>query len=413
MKKILLMAFFLFTSWLHAQVEHPFGSVSSSDIEIVESTPVGTILDNSDIRNTQKVWIEMIGSAQTSLDLEEFYVSNEPGKMLEGVLGAIYKAADRGVKVRLIVDARMYKTYPHSVDSLGQYRNIETRRIDFGRLAGGIQHSKYFIVDRKEVFVGSQNFDWRSLEHIHELGLRINNKEIADVYGDVFDLDWRLAADTMKTGQDISIPHKEYHFPIHIFAAKGESAIITPTYSPIGFIPDSALWDEPAIVHLINAAKHTLTLQFLSYSTRVWKGGTYSVIDDAIRSAAKRGVKVRMIVSDWEKGSETKNGLKDLSALQNIEIAFTAIPEWSGGYISYARVEHLKYIVADDTTFWLGTANCEKSYFYSTRNLGIVGTSAALAGRLSKIFDKSWNSPYKELITPEGKYEPREHGERK
>ena len=113
-----------------------------------------------------------------------------------------------------------------------------------------------------------------------------------------------------------------------------------------------------------------------------------------------------MIVSDWEKGSSAVSILKDLSALPNIEVAFTAIPEWSGGYISYARVEHCKYIVADDTSFWLGTANCEKSYFYSTRNLGVAGKSPFLAGTLSKIFLKSWNSPYKELITQQGSTNP-------
>ncbi len=36
--------------------------------------------------------------------------------------------ADRGVRVRLIVDARMYKTYPGSVDSLGNYREHGERK---------------------------------------------------------------------------------------------------------------------------------------------------------------------------------------------------------------------------------------------------------------------------------------------
>ncbi len=407
MKKILVCFLLLLPLALYGQ------SNNSSDIEIVESTPIGTTLDNPDIRNAQEVWLGMIRSAHRSLDLEEFYVSNEPGKLLESVLAAIYTAADRGVKVRLIADSRMYKTYPESVDSLGHHPNIQTRLINFGAIAGGIQHSKYFIVDGKEVFVGSQNFDWRSLEHIHELGLRIKNKEISDVYEDVFNLDWQLASDTTRSKTGIAIPRKQYHIPIRVTTNGGEEAIISPTCSPIGYIPDSTLWDERAILGLIHGAKRTLTLQFLSYSTRVWGGGTYKVIDDAIREAAKRSVKVRMIVSDWGKGSPTVDILKELSALPNIEVAFTAIPEWSGGYISFARVEHCKYIVADDTTFWLGTANCEKSYFYTTRNLGITGKSPILAGTLSKIFLKSWGSPYKEKITQEGVYTPREHGEKK
>ena len=120
-----------------------------------------------------------------------------------------------------------------------------------------------------------------------------------------------------------------------------------------------------------------------------------------------------MIVSDWEKGTPAVGALKDLSTVPNVEVAFTSIPEWSGAYIPFARVEHCKFIVADSAKFWLGTSNCEKSCFYSSRNLGVVCTSARLAGTLSRIFLKSWNSPYRELITKQGEYPSREHGERR
>ena len=404
MKKTVLLLLFV-CSWIYSQTK------STSDIEIVETTPVGTTLANPDIRKAHDVWLEMIGRARESLDIEQFYISNEPGKLLDDVLSAIYSAADRGVKVRVIVDARMYTTYPASVDSLGRHRNIEARRIDFGALAGGIQHAKYFIVNRREVFVGSQNFNWRALEHIHELGLRINNQEIAGDDEEVFNLDWQLA-DSSKTNKPI-LTAKRFKIPVRISSGAGADAVVVPTFSPLGFIPDSTLWDEREIVILIDGSKQTLTLQFLSYSPFERRGGSYTVIDDAIRRAAGRGVKVRMIVSDWEKGSPAVRALKELSSIPNIEVAFTSIPEWSGGYISFARVEHCKYIVADNARFWLGTSNCEKSYFYATRNLGIICTSPFLAGTLSRIFLKSWESPYKELITKDGVYKAREHGEKK
>lgn len=405
MKRLVLVAL-LFLPRVHAQ------TAPAPDIEIVESIPAGTILDNPDIRNAHEVWLEMIGRTHKTLDIEEYYISHEPGKLLGDVLAAIYSAANRGVKVRVIVDGRMYKTYPASVDSLGQHRNIEVRRIDFGTIGGGIQHAKYFVVDRKEVFVGSQNFDWRALEHIHELGLRINNREFASAYGDVFNLDWQLASLAPEAIKTFSITKKIYPTPIRVAGKNGDVVSLEPTFSPIGWVPDSSLWDERAIVGVIDGSQRTLTLQFLSYSPFERRGGKYTVIDDAIRRAAKRGVKVRMIVSDWQKGSPAVAALKELANVPNIEVAFTAIPEWSGGYISFARVEHCKYIVADESKFWLGTSNCEKSYFYSTRNMGVVCANPTLAATLSKIFLKSWNSPYKELITQNGEYTPREHGER-
>jgi phosphatidylserine/phosphatidylglycerophosphate/cardiolipin synthase-like enzyme len=406
MKKLLLILLLLVPS-----INAPAPPVPN--IEIVESIPVETSLDNPEIRNAREVWLEMIGRARKTLDLEQYYISDEPGKKLAGVLAAIDSAAGRGVKVRILVDARMYATYPESADKLAKRPNIEVRRIDFGAIAGGVQHAKYFIADSKEVFVGSQNFDWRALEHIHELGLRISDNQVAGAYGDIFGLDWQLAAlkpDAIKT---FAVPKKTYRIPIRVEAAAGDSAVLFPTFSPQGLIPESTLWDERAIVELIDGSKRSLTLQFLSYSPDDRQGIRYATIDDAVRRAARRGVKVRMIVSDWQKGTPAVPALKDLAGTPNIEVAFTAIPDWSGGYIPFARVEHCKYIVADGTKFWLGTSNCEKSYFYRSRNLGIVCTSPNLAGTLSKIFLKSWNSPYKQLITQTGEYTPREHGEKK
>ncbi|MBK7256765.1 MAG: phospholipase [Ignavibacteriae bacterium] len=377
------------------------------DIEIVETIPVGTALENPDIRDAKDVWVAMIDRAERTLDLEQFYVSNAPGSAMERVLLAIQRAATRGVRVRLLVDARMYKTYPETVDSLGRKPNIETRRLDFSTAGGGIQHAKYFIVDGSEVFVGSQNFDWRALEHIHELGLRVKSSAFARAYQDVFELDWDLAGggDARFDGSRV-IPH------ISCAVNTGDTALIRPTFSPRGWIPDSLLWDERAILGVIDGARSGLVLQFLAYGTHERKGGPYTVIDDAIRRAARRGVKVRMIVSDWMKGSASEADVKSLSKEPNVEVAFTCIPEWAGGYIPFARVEHCKFIVADTTGFWLGTSNCEKGYFYGSRNLGIVGANRTLAQRLAAIFEKSWQSPYKESVVDGTVYPPRVHGER-
>jgi phosphatidylserine/phosphatidylglycerophosphate/cardiolipin synthase-like enzyme len=377
------------------------------DIEIVESIPVGTMLENPEIRDAKDVWVDMIDRAERTLDLEQFYVSNAPGSALERVLLAIQRAAVRGVHVRLLVDARMYKTYPETVDSLGKMPNIETRRLDFGKVAGGIQHAKYFIVDGRDVFVGSQNFDWRALEHIHELGLRVRSGVLARAYQEVFELDWDLAG-----GGDCRFDGSGKIPPIPCAVTPRDTAVIRPTFSPRGWIPDSTLWDQHAIVGIIDGAGRDLVLQFLAYGTHERKGSAYTVIDDAIRRAAQRGVRVRMIVADWGKGGSSEAALKSLTLEPNVEVAFTSIPDWTGGYIPFARVEHCKFIVADAEHFWLGTSNCEKGYFYGSRNMGLICASPALGRQLTAVFEKSWTSPYRELIVGGTKYPPRIHGER-
>ncbi|MFH0778539.1 MAG: phospholipase D-like domain-containing protein, partial [Candidatus Eisenbacteria bacterium] len=134
-------------------------SLAIEEFEIVESVPIETDLDNAGIRNALEVWLEMIDRAKNTLDLAQFYVSDEPGEPLSDVIEAVVRATKRGVCVRFVVDARMYRTYPERLDWLAGQKRVEVRKIDMARLAGGIMHAKYFIVDGEELFLGSQNFD--------------------------------------------------------------------------------------------------------------------------------------------------------------------------------------------------------------------------------------------------------------
>ncbi|EPN59767.1 phospholipase D, partial [Pseudomonas syringae pv. actinidiae ICMP 19096] len=70
--------------------------------------------------------------------------------------------------------------------------NLTLRVLPYARLTdSGIIHAKFFVVDGKQAFIGSQNFDWRSLEHIHETGLRIDEPTVVRQTQAVFDQDWR------------------------------------------------------------------------------------------------------------------------------------------------------------------------------------------------------------------------------
>lgn len=381
------------------------------DFEIVESIPIETSLDNPDIRNTHEVWLEMINGAKKSLDIEQFYISNQSGEPLEDILQAIITAGKRGVHVRLIADARMYKTYPQMVDSLGKQKNITASIIDFERLTKGVQHAKYFIVDKEQLFLGSQNFDWRSLKHIHELGIRLNHKQAVKIYQDVFDLDWKLAVtnDLRELGRKIK--PKSYSVPFRIVEGSRDTLLFTPTMSPKGWVYDSTLWDETQIVKLIDNAKSEVFVQVLTYSPANRDKSSYLVLQDALIRAAKRGVHVKMIVADWSKEGSTLSELKKLSQETNIEIKFSNIPEWSGGYVPFARVEHCKYLVIDSIQCWLGSANWERGYFYGARNVGVAVQNSKITNILRKIFLKGWNGQYTELVKADAEYTPRKHGE--
>ena len=362
---------------------------AQADVEVVQSVPLETTLAVPGIRMAQDVWVEMIASAQSTLDLEQFYVSNQAGEALEPVLQAISAAAQRGVKVRLIVDKKFYQTYPGDVNQLGQTINSEARTIDFSNL-GGVQHAKYFIVDGKQAFVGSQNFDWRALNQIHEIGLRVTDAKVNSDLEQIFEKDWAasigVSASVATTGPSALF--------VGLFSALSNAVDVFVAASPASVNPAGIPDSLSTVTGLIGSAQQSVRIQVMEYTTSVYGSSkTWKDLDNAIRAAAKRGVQVQLMVDV----SDLKSGGKDLSALAklaNVQVTSITIPQWSGGAIPYARLIHSKYMVVDGKTGWVGSENWSEGYFMNTRDVGLVIQTPAQVSQLNQIFDQVWGSAY-------------------
>ncbi|MCK4689826.1 MAG: hypothetical protein KAT41_05995, partial [Candidatus Marinimicrobia bacterium] len=299
-----------------------FAQTPFTDFEIVESIPVETSLDNPEIRNTAEVWLEMINGAKKTLDIEQFYISNEPGEPLEDIILAIEKAAVRGVKVRIIAENKMVKTYPKTLKRLEKKKNIEVRIIDIFNKNGGVQHTKYFIIDKLEVFLGSQNFDWRAIKHIHEIGLRIRHKKYAKLMTELFDMDWRQS----KTGKFEESDSEQKIQRFSMDKTDNEFIEFKATVSPSNNIPSGFLSDLSEIVKTIDNAKNSIYVQLLSYSPSARNNIYFEELDNALRRAAIRGVDVRLLVSDWCQKKYEMPFLKSLSVIPNINVKLSTIP---------------------------------------------------------------------------------------
>ena len=373
-------------------------------LELVETFPVETTLDNSDLRDAWVVWPEMIDRAQRTLDFAEFYASDDPASKqsrLETVTQAVERAAARGVKVRFLAEKVFQKTYPELLARLDAKDGIEVRIYDFGALAGGVLHAKYFLVDGRELYVGSQNYDWRSLQHIQELGVRVVEPDVARAYADVFETDWALAGG----GDRRNRTRSEYLFP----AAVGEGADapqVTPVFSPAGWLPDPTLWDLPRLVEMIDRATRTVRLQLLTYKTTSRDGSYFDTLDAALRRAASRGAQVQLLLSDWSKRKGTIEGLQSLQTIPGIDVRMSTIPPFSGGFVPFARVAHAKYMVVDGRRAWLGTSNWEGDYFTQSRNAGLVIDSPKVGERLDRYFASVWGSTYAYDVDACATYEP-------
>lgn len=136
-------------------------------LRIVESVPKATNYGQPGVARTPAVWQSMLASARRRIDIASFYVSNRRGEALAPILKTLAAQARAGVKIR---------TLPVK------------------QLTGGIINAKYFVLDNRRTFIGSANWDWWAVDHIHEIGVPIDSPRFARSVAAVFDFDWRLAA---------------------------------------------------------------------------------------------------------------------------------------------------------------------------------------------------------------------------
>lgn len=79
-----------------------------------------------------------------------------------------------------------------SIESFSQCLNagIQVRKVNFGRLTRGILHTKFWIVDRRHIYIGSANMDWRALTQVKiKETFACHVSSMCDVY--LWCLSWR------------------------------------------------------------------------------------------------------------------------------------------------------------------------------------------------------------------------------
>lgn len=386
----------------------PIPAAAQEAFELVESSPVETVLDHPDIRDAWQVWPEMIDRAGKTLDIAELYASDDPGSKesrLVPVIQAVERAAARGVRVRFLAEKVFQKTYPEILARFATKPGIEVRLYDFGALGGGVLHAKYFLVDDREVYMGSQNFDWRSLTHIQELGVRVVEPSVARAFADLFETDWTLAAGAAGGARRFRAKPGDYSFPAKVGDGT-DAPLVTAVFSPERWLPDPTLWDLPRLVAMIDQARSSVHVQLLTYKTTARDGSYFDTLEAALRRASVRGVKVQLLVADWSKSKGNIEGLQSLQSVPGIDVRMSTIPQWSGGFVPFARVGHAKYMVVDGRRAWIGTGNWEGDYFTQSRNTGLIVESPALGERLDRFFADAWGSPYAYDVDPCAAYEP-------
>jgi phosphatidylserine/phosphatidylglycerophosphate/cardiolipin synthase-like enzyme len=394
MKKILFSFSALLTALVTSAPVHADFTIPG--FELVYTAPVETNLVAADLRDPVTVWCEMFDAARDEIVIGQFYAAGKPGEALDKVMARLKAAGTRGVKIRFLMDERgKAASDAATLAQLKAIPNLELQIMEFAKVAGGgIIHAKYFVVDGTTAFVGSQNFDWRSLSHIQETGLRITDKTMAKQVKALFEIDWQAAA-LIAQGKTVPLSNSAV-----VPADTSQAAYIVA--SPNAYNPAGVADSETELIRLLGAAKSEVLVQLLDYAPLSYGPNRtrpyYAKIDDAIRAASSRGVKVRLMVSHWNTAEPAIHYLQSLAVLPGIEIRIVTLPEATTGFIPYARVIHSKAMSIDGKTAWIGTSNWSGGYLDNSRNIEVVMHNQAMAKRLAQLHAQTWFSPYAKPI---------------
>jgi phosphatidylserine/phosphatidylglycerophosphate/cardiolipin synthase-like enzyme len=363
--------------------------------ELVQTVPVETTLGSSDLRDPLTVWSELFDGARAEIVLGQFYAVSRAGAPFDKVFERLAAAGKRGVKIRFLLDQKgVGLSDPATLARLRAIPNLELRILDYAKLTGtGILHAKYLVVDRKAAFIGSQNFDWRSFTHIHETGLLVTDAVLVAQVQAVFERDW-LAQAQLAAGLEVPA-----NAPGPLSLVQASAQLLS---SPAAYNPPGVLDAEAMLPALLAEANTEVRVQLLDYAPLSYGPGRtrpyYAVIDNAIRSAAARGVTVKLMVSNWNTEQPAIAYLKSLALVPNVQVRIVTLPAASSGPIPFARVIHSKTMSIDGKVAWVGTSNWSGGYFDKSRNLEVVLRNEKMAQRLAAMHEQAWSSQYARAI---------------
>jgi len=350
----------------------PFQSSITRDsitIEIVETAPAG--LDNPNIRNTPDVWRELAENATQSMDIEIYTIYRYSYGPIYDFHQAIYKAAARGVRVRMLIDNEIFQyTDPETgqqptrelMDEFDANENIEVRQLSEP------MHSKVIIVDNKMAYVGSANQSTTAMDSNREVGLVIHGDVVTMGLEAIFEAGW---------SENENQPYAMGLWPVDWLRL-----VATPIKTP-NWVPTT----EETIVSLINSAQKTVHA-----FVYVFSGSPYT-LSSAVEDAANRGVNVQIIV---DVGYRDYGVLDMLTENPNIQIKTVDL----GGY----SAEHAKTVIVDGQKAYVGSANWTQMSMRERREIGIVFEDQTLASALETVFGTDWGSRYAIWVKEPGSF---------
>ncbi len=277
--------------------------------------------------------LNAINNAQTSIWLEMYLMSDN------NVIQALENAAKRGLDVRVMLDPAPYGggSPQSTIDAL----NAAGAKAQDSNPIFTYTHEKGMIIDGQTAFIMSSNFTNSAIATGKNREYDIIDTTPQDVQGaiDIFNADWN------RTTEHVTDPN----------------LVISPDNSRNDFVA------------FINGAKTSLIIEAEEMQD--------TTVEQAIASAAQRGVNVQVILPSPSSGSTDSNA----SGIATIKAGGAQVEEDSKLYM------HAKMMVADGNNAYVGSVNISTNSFDNNRELGVLFTDSGVISTLQQTFQSDWS----------------------
>uniref|UniRef100_A0A1A8FAF0 5'-3' exonuclease PLD3 n=1 Tax=Nothobranchius korthausae TaxID=1143690 RepID=A0A1A8FAF0_9TELE len=388
-------------------------------VVLVESIPEGLEFNSSTAQpSIYQAWINLMKEARSSVDIASFYwtltnkdtnTSEPTANQGEDVLKRLAELSGT-LKVRVAVNAP--DKQPQDDLQLLRSSGADVRTVDMKKLTSGVLHTKFWLVDRKHLYIGSANMDWRSLTQVKELGAVVYNCScLAADLEKIFEAYWYVGG-----AQSVPSPwpsrfstafNKETPLQLPL---NNTPASVYLSSSPPAFCASGRTSDLQSILGVIADADRFVYIAVMNYQPtmefshpkRYWAD-----IDTQLRRVAyERRVKVRLLISCWDHSQPLMfSFLRSLASVYepksklDVQVRLFVVPSNPRQkQIPFARVNHNKYMVTDKVAY-IGTSNWSGDYFVNTAGSALVvnqtgsgSSEPTVQSQLKAVFERDWFS---------------------
>lgn len=273
--------------------------------------------------------LSALDSARCTIDMSAYLLTDQL------VIGALGRAEDRGVDVRVILEDAPYGVFGGQQESIAadlRGRGVET---SWGADDVRFTHAKYLVIDNQLAIMGTGNYSGAAVLDNRELNVITTNRADVQTLAAVFSADW--------------------------------------THQPLPPVPDNILLSgvnaQPAILSLIRQAQQSIDVYALELRE--------DNVIDALVAEAERGVTVRIVANADLSESDAEGLIPLLEA---------------GGQVRLVDdpTIHAKMLLIDGQSLMVGSINFSYTSLNRNREVSMILTEPGIVTRVRGTFADDW-----------------------